>query len=293
MSSEPEKFSNLQINDETENSPEIKMNYNKDDSISISVNSQITADNSKNNSVRSTRKNKISKIQRSLTSTLFLSNKNTLYIEDEFFPDKEDSAIDLLFFIKQNENQEKKDNVENKIEIKENKIVIKENKIEICENKIENEENKIEIKDNKIEVKEEEIKNNVNNIKISCLNKNTYIKNSENLTVNKNMHKNIKEKTNKNDNFSQTYNRSDFKDKPPKVSSLFLHHYDYENKNIFSYSNDTDGIIKESKKISNIFCNHLLINKENNKRYITTSLNSNNDGKLSTFIFYAPRNTFV
>ena len=275
MSSEPEKFSNIQINNEIENKPNVKMDHMKDE-ISISINSQITNDNSQNNSIRTSRKNKIYQIQRSFTSALLSSNRKSLFIEDEFFPDKEDSAIDLLFFTKKNENQENKENREN-IEIKEKK----------------NEVNKIEIEENKREVKEEEIKKNVNNVKFCCLNKDTYIKKNENIYINKNMHKNIKEKTNKNDNFTQTYNRNDFKDQPLKISSLFLHHYDYENKNIFSYSNNTDGIIEESKKISNAFYNHLLINNEDNKRYITTSLNKNNDGKLSTFIFYAPRNIFV
>ena len=279
MSSEPEKSSNIQINDEIgNNDPFNKMEYNKDDSISISANSQFTTDNSQNNSIRTTRKNKINKIQRSLTSTLFLSNKKTLYIEDEFFPDKEDSSIDLLFFTKQNENQE--DNVENKIEIKENKIEVK---------KIEVKENKKEIKENKGEINGNEIQNNVNNVKIGDLNKNTFEKNIVNYSVNKD----IKEKINENDNYKQTYSKNDFKDKPPKVSSLFMHHYGYENKVFFSYSNDTNGIIEESKKIPNIFYNHLLINNENSERYVTTSFNKNCNGKLSTFIFYAPRTIFA
>ena len=99
---------------------------------------------------------------------------------------------------------------------------------------------------------------------------------------------NIEKNKIKNDNYTQAYRRNDFNDRPPKVSTLFIHDYDYENKNIFSHSNDTSGNIKESKKIPNIFFNHLLINKENNERYITTSLNKSNKGKLLTFIFYAP-----
>ena len=177
MSSAPEEFSNIQINDETENRPVIKMDYSKNDSISISVNSQITNDNSQISSVRASRKNKISQIQRSLTSTLLLSNKKTLYIENEFFPEKEDSAFDLLFFSKKNEDQENEENKENK-EIKDDKTENKEEKIENKENNIENKENKenkeikeniIEIKEtkeNKIEIKKEEIKNNVNNVKL-------------------------------------------------------------------------------------------------------------------------------
>ena len=264
MSSAPEEFSNIQINDEIENKPIFKMDNIKDDSISISVNSQITNDNSQNTSNRTTRKNKINEIQHSLTSTLLLSNKKTLYIENEFFPEKEDSAFDLLFFKNKNENEE----------ITENK---KDEK---------NMENKIEVKENKIEIKEEEIKINVNNIQINNVNKNTCLNNYENCNVNKSVEKNINKKIDKNDNYSQTYSRNDFSDRPPKVSKLFIHNYNYENKNIFSHSNNICGNIKESKKIPNIFYNHLLINNENNGRYITTSLNKNNNGKLTTFIFY-------
>ena len=69
---------------------------------------------------------------------------------------------------------------------------------------------------------------------------------------------------------------------------LFKQDYDYENKNIFSHSNDTNGIIKESKKVPVVFYNHLLINNENNERYNATSFNNNNNGKILTFIYYAP-----
>ena len=296
MSSAPEEFSNIQINDEMENRPVIKMDYSKNDSISISVNSQITNDNSQNSSVRASRRNKISQIQRSLTSTLLLSNRKTLYIENEFFPEKEDSAFDLLFFCKKNEDEENKENKENK-EIKEEKTENKDEKIENKENNTENKEikeikeNNIEIKEikeNKIEIKEAEIKNNVNNVKISVVNNNICLKANENCNINKNIQKNIKKNIVKNDNYTQTYSRNDFGEKPPKVSTLFIHDYDYENKNIFSHSNETAGDILESKKIPNIFYNHLLINKDKNERYITTSLNKNNHGKLLTFLYYAP-----
>ena len=293
MSSAPEEFSNIQIDDEIENKPIIKMDYTKDDSVSISVNSQNTNDNSQITSVRPSRKNKISKIQRSLTSTLLLSNKKTLYIENEFFPEKEDSAFDLLFFTKKDENKETKENEDNK-EIKENKTnqenedikKNKENKDEIKDIKIEVKENKI--KENRIEIKEKETKINVNNIKINDVNNNICIKTKENCNVNNNIQQNLKKKNDKSDTYTQTYSRNDFSERPPKVSTLFMHNYDYENKNIFSHSNDTSGNIKESKKIPNVFYNHLLINNESNERYITTSLNKSNHGKLLTFIFYTP-----
>ena len=265
MSSKPEEFSNVQINDETQNKFISKMDYNKNNSNSISVNSQITNDNSRNNSVKNLIKNQTSKMQRFITSTSFLSNKTILYFKNKFFPDEDSSDFDLLIFTKKNENTENGENKGNKDENKENKIKINENKIK------------------------ENSKKNVNNIKNDDVNKN----NSSKTYVNKNIQKNINKKPEKKNNYAQTYCRSDFNDKPPKVSTLFMDIYDYENKNIFSHSNDTCGIIKESKKIPNIFYDHLLVNNENDKRYITTSFNKNKRGKVSTFVYFAPRNNFA
>ena len=217
MSTEPAKFSNIQLNNEIEKKPFTKIENIIENSISVSIDSQNITDNSENTS----------------------ANKKS-----------------------------------------------RENK-EIGDNK--------KIKENKMGRKEKEMKknvNNVNNVKISDVNKNTYIKNSENYLVNKKNNENIKEKIDKNNNYIQIYNRNNFKDKPPKISTLFIHDYEYENKNIFSHSNDTGGEIKESKKISIVFYNHLLINNENNERYIVTSMNKNNSGKLSTFIFYTPRDIY-
>lgn len=42
------------------------------------------------------------------------------------------------------------------------------------------------------------------------------------------------------------------------------------------------------KKIPNIFLNHLLINKNQNKKYIKSSINKRNRGKLLTLIYYSP-----
>ena len=264
MSTTPEEFSNIQINDELENKLTTKISNTKDDSICISENSQMTND-SQNTSIRSPRKKKIVKLQRSLTSFLCLNNRKILSIENEFFHEKEDSAS-LLFFTKKNENKE------NRNERKDNKTAI------------------VEIN---IEIKGKKNKKDVNNIKIKDVNKNYYLNTIEKYNENKNIQIKINKKTDKNDNYTQIYSRNDFRDRPPKVSRLFMDNYDYENKNIFSYSNDTDGIIKETKKIPNVFYNHLLISNENNKRYIYTSLNKNNNGKLLTFIFYTPRTFLV
>ena len=277
MCSTSEEFLNTKINCEKENKAIFKMDCTKDDSI-VSVNSQITSDNSRNNSVKILRKNETNKIRRSLTSILFLNNKKILNIKNKFFPEKENSDFDLLIITKKNENNKNEENTEKKIEMKENKIEFKENKFEANENKI---------------VYKEVLKNNVNNLKNINVNKNTCIKTNENCNVDKNIQKDIKKKNNKNDNYTQTYCRNDFSDRPPKVSRLFMNNYDYENKNIFSHSNDTCANIKESKKIPHIFYDHLLINNENNESYITTSFNKRNHGKLSTFIFYVPRNIFA
>ena len=278
MCSTPEEFLNTQINYEKENKAVFKMDYTKDDSI-VSINSQITNDNSRNNSVKILKKNETDKIRRSLTSVLLLNDKKIFNIKNKFFPEKENVDFDLLIFTKKNENKKNEENKEKKIEIKKNKIELKENKLEVNENKIDN--------------KEDVLKNNVNNLKNINVNKNTCIKTNENCNVDKNVQKDIKKKNNKNDNYTQTYCRNDFSDRPPKVSRLFMNNYDYENKNIYSHSNDTCANIKGSKKISHIFYDHLLINNENNESYITTSFNKRNHGKLSTFIFYTPRNNFA
>ena len=273
MTSAPKGTSNIQINDNLENKNINKMESFKNNSISVSINSQITSYNSQNTFKRSSRKEKINTIQRPLTPPLFLRSKKAISFKYESFPGKEEGDFDLLFFTKKNENNQR--SIKNKENVEDKKII----------------KNKIEIKEKKIEVKKEQTKNsvnNVNNIKFSDVNKNMNIKTSENNKVNINIQKNIKKKTDKNDNYTQIYSRNDFADRPPKIPSLFLKDYDYENKNIFSHSNDTGGFIIESKKISNVFYNHLLINKKNNKRYIITSLNKKNKGKLLTLLFYTP-----
>ena len=257
MSIVPETLSTIQINNEVEKKTILKMDYTKDDSVSISINSQITTDDSTNTSIRPSSKNEINTIQLFFISTsLLLNNNKSSYVEKEFFTDKEDSAFNLLLLRKKKEN---KKNEENK-EVKEYK------------------KDKPEIKKDKIDIKEE-ANNNLNNVNISKV---------KDVNEYKNMQINIEKNKIKNDNYAQAYRRNDFNERPPKVSTLFMHDYGYEKNNIFSHSNDTSGNIKESKKIPNIFFNHLLINKGNNERYIITSLNKRNNGKLLTFIFYAP-----
>ena len=271
MCLKPEEYSYTQTISEIENKKIIKTDCFKDDSTCISVNSQITANNSRTSSVKILRKNQINKIQNSFTSISFLSDKRILNLKKKFFPEKESSDFDLLIVSKEKENKEN----EKIKEMKENKVI------------------NIEIKENKDKIKEEDLKKNVNNIKNNFVNRNTCLKTNENYNINKNIQKNIKKGNDINNNYTQTYTRNDFSDKPPKVSRLFMDIYDYESKNIFSHSNGTCGNIKETKKIPNIFYDHLLINNGNKEKYITASLNKRNHGKLSTFIYYAPRTVFA
>ena len=260
MCSAPEELSSIKINDKIKNKPIIKMDYTNEDSVTISLSSRITDDSSKIIQVKDSIKNKI----RPHTPTLFLNNKKTLYIEKKMFIKKENSVFSSFFLTKKNENKENNENTENK-------------KIEV---------NKIEINKNKTEIKEEETINYINKIKVNGLNS---LKTSENCTINKNRQKIKKKKIYKDDNYTQTYCRNDFCDRPPKISKLFMEKYDYENKNIFSHSNDTSGNIKESKKTPHFFYDHLLIKNVNNERFITTSLNKRGHKKLLTLIFFSPR----
>ena len=213
---------------------------------------------------------------KSRTSALLISSHKTLYIENEFFNEKEESAFDLFMcpngqnvnnnpdIKKINENKpeaieenEKAENIKKKeAEFKNNEI------IKTGKNEIENDEKEKKIQENKI------IENN-----------NT-----------KNYRKEIVNNTTKNDNtFKQTFSRSDFKDKPPKVSKFFLHAFDYENINTFSLLNDSIGKINESKKVPIVFYNHLFIhNENNNKRYVLTSMNKRHNEKALTLLYYAP-----
>ena len=228
----------------------------------------MTDDNTKNTINQLSRKIETKEIPRSFSSNLIFSRKNILYVEEEFFADKEESALDLIFIPKEDENETPKEET------------ICEKNNEKTEDK--KEEIKVEINDEK--EKNEVIEKNVNNIKVEK-NLNS-IKIVNNINIKNNDAKNTKKRID--DVYSQNYSRKDFKDKPPNISSLYLHDYDYENKNIFSYSNETNGNINEEKKVPNIFYNHLLTNKTNGKINITTSMNQRHLEKLVTFVYYMP-----
>ena len=140
----------------------------------------------------------------------------------------------------------------------------------------------------KTEAKKEETTKNENSIKISDSNKDTTnTKEDQNINIQKDLDKKSKKNNDYND-YTQVYSRNDFKDRPPKIPGLYIQKYNYENENIFSHSNDTSGIIKDSKNVPNTFYNHLVINNKSNEKYATVSINKRDKGKLVKFIFYAP-----
>ena len=214
---------------------------------------------------------------KSRTSALLISSHKTLYIENEFFNEKEESAFDL-FMCPNGQNVNNNSDIKKKNENKPE--TIEEN--EKAENIIKKEalfKNNDIIKTGKNEIKNDEIEKKIQENKII---ENNNIKNNTKEIVNK---------STKNDNsFKQTFSRSDFKDKPPKVSQLFLHAFDYENINTFSLLNDSIGKINESKKVPIVFYNHLFIHNENNnnKRYVLTSMNKRHNEKALTLLYYAP-----
>ena len=262
MASAPEEFSNIQINDETD---EIENRANKlvetstsekKETVSISICSEKTCDVSTNDG-RQSRKKNTKLIPYSLSSNIYFHNKKELYIEDEFFLSREESAFEILNLpTKENEKEETK-----KIEIE----------------KTPNEKNKNSIIENQTIKISPNVENN-NEI----INKKKIIK-DENIT-NKNIIKNKNQNLNKN-NYSQIIDMKLFKEKPPKISRFYFKDYGYENKNVFSHLNDSIGSVNETKKIENIFYNHLLINNEKNN--IRTSTNIRNDEKLLTVIYYS------
>ena len=210
---------------------------------------------------------------------MLLSNHQTLYIENEFFFEKEESAFDLFickigeninndYDIKQNQNKSGANQESGKVENSEKK------EIENMKNQNQN----VEFQRN--ENKKEKIEKNIEENK-----EENNVKNNSEKILNKPNKKNKKD-----DGYTQTFSKNDFKDRPPKVSNLFLHEFDYENKNVFSHLNDSFGSINESKKVPNIFYNHLFINKKNNNngRYVLTSINKRHYEKELTYLYYAP-----
>ena len=127
--------------------------------------------------------------------------------------------------------------------------------------------------------------------KISDKNKNA-LKNNE---IDKNI-KNIAEKKQEDKKkvnvYHQTFSRSDFAEKAPSIPGLYLHVYNFKNKNCFSCVNNTIGKINESDKIPNIYYNHLIIQNSiniNDISFCCTSVSKRYKKKLSYIVYYSPK----
>ena len=260
MASAPEQFSNIQIDDEIENNTNKLIDNStteKNESISISICSEKTCDISTNDG-KKLRKKFMKTVPNSLSLNILFPIKKELYIEDEFFLSKKESALEI-FSIPKKENEKQNEKTKEIVTVKTSNEDSKNSIIENKKIKITAEE---ETKNNKINQKNI-VKDEITNGNIIC-------------DKNKNLKK---------DNYSQIIDMKIFNEKPPKVSRLFLHDYDYQSKNVFSHLNDTVGVVNESKKIANVFYDHLLI--KNEKDYIHVSSNKRNNEKLLTVIYYS------
>jgi hypothetical protein len=92
--------------------------------------------------------------------------------------------------------------------------------------------------------------------------------------------------------YSQNFDISLMKERPPKVNELFLHDYSF-NEKLIDKSNETFGKLNK-ETIPVAFYNHLMINDKkektfNNKhKYFRTSITQRNKKKLLTIIYYSP-----
>lgn len=106
--------------------------------------------------------------------------------------------------------------------------------------------------------------------------------------------KSLKKKTvsnkKKTEIYSQNYDLTLMKERPPKITDLFLHDYSF-NEKLIDKSNESFGkLSKETIPIS--FYNHLMISDKNkksfNNKYFKTSITQRNKNKLLTIIYYSP-----
>lgn len=283
MASAPEEFSNLQIIDNSENKQSKQINsflkniVNIENDDSVSLNTTLTSAQTNSSNYKSSRKVKVPSLINSKSSAFLNSNKKSLYIENEFFAEKELSAHDLLFSL--NNSTETKNYKKEKLK-------------ETVNNNNSNEKEKIsenvQIVNNCVNKKDKGKTYKEININESKKDKNNKEQKEEKDKVKNNKIKNSNVIVNNKDGYSQTYTRNDFKDKPPKVSQLFNHYYEYEIKNTFSNANETLGEIKENEKVPNCFYNHIMINNNRNTKHIEASLNKRNCGKLLSIIYYSP-----
>lgn len=90
--------------------------------------------------------------------------------------------------------------------------------------------------------------------------------------------------------YSQNYDVTLMKERPPKITDLFLHDYSFNDK-LIDKSNETFGKLrKETIPIS--FYNHFMVSYKNkksfNNRYFKTSITQRSKNKLLTIIYYSP-----
>ena len=104
-------------------------------------------------------------------------------------------------------------------------------------------------------------------------------------------------KSKKSELYGQSLNLRDMKASPPRQPELFLHVYNFNNKNSLFKNNETLGILNKGN-IPNIYFNHLMIDEKylifNNKcKYNRISLTHRNKNKLLTIIYYSRWNTKI
>lgn len=190
-------------------------------------------------------------------STNLVYPKNFLAIEDEFFHDKTESALEFIFYPNKENNEEKENNNEGANNNEEEK---KNN--ERGENKNEGGE-----KNNEREVKIE--KNSEEDEEIKYLDVDLFTGGDQIFSPEGRGNEN----SDKDEDYTQTYNKNDFNEQPPKVSLLFSHEFNLDN-----------------KKIPNIFYEHMFINKnkKEKKKYKRVTTSERNENKLVTIIYYSP-----
>lgn len=90
--------------------------------------------------------------------------------------------------------------------------------------------------------------------------------------------------------YGQDLDLKDMKASPPKEPELFLHVYNFKNRNILFKNNETSSILNKGN-IPNVYYNHLMISKEyflfNKCNYNKISLTQRNKNKLLTIIYYS------
>ena len=134
-------------------------------------------------------------------------------------------------------------------------------------------------------------KNNINEISTKketdkiISNKNEIAKNN---VANKSIDNSIQVTIKENSSFRR-FDVNNLNKKPPNVSELYITNYKYENENDFSSLNNALGKLKKTKRVPNIFYNHLIVCNQFNvdEKYSRTSINKRYHGKVLTIVYYS------